>query len=86
MADNQSLSISLRSYVRAEVLPVKLNPSPRGSISPAANSENKSMLVLGVDFNRRGYSLVSSYFIKAYQRQVELAEQGSQVNKVNLFV
>lgn len=86
MADNQSLPVSLRSYVRAQALPVTFNPSPRGSISPAADSENKSMSVLGGDLNRRGYSLVSSYFIKAYQRQVELAEQGAQVNKVNLFV
>jgi hypothetical protein len=86
MADNQSLTISLRSYIRAQVLLVNLNPSPRGSILPAANSENKSTPAPVVDFNRRGYSLVSAYFIKAYQRQVELAEQGSQVNKVNLFV
>ena len=86
MADNQFLPISLRSYVRAQVLLVNLNTSPRGSILPAANSENKSMPAPGVDFNRRGHFLVSSYFIKAYQRQVELAEQGSQVNKVNLFV
>ncbi|MDD5154450.1 MAG: hypothetical protein RDU59_06260 [Thermodesulfobacteriota bacterium] len=86
MADNQSLPISLRSYVGAPVLPVNLNPSPRGYIPPAANSENKSTPAPGVDFNRRNYSLVSAYFIKAYQRQVELAEQGSQVDKVNLFV
>ncbi|TSA10915.1 MAG: hypothetical protein D4R73_04710 [Deltaproteobacteria bacterium] len=86
MADNQSLTISLRSYIRAQVLLVNLNTSPRGSILPAANSENKSTLAPVVDFNRRGHSLVSAYFIKAYQRQVELAEQGSQVNKVNLFV
>lgn len=85
MADNQSLPISLRSYVRAQVLPVNLTPSPRGYISPVANSENESTPAPGVDFNRRGHSLVSAYFIKAYQRQVELAEQGSQVNKVNLF-
>jgi hypothetical protein len=86
MADNQSLPISLRSYVRAQVLPVNLNPSPRGSILPAADSENKSTPAPGVGFNRRGHSLVSAYFIKAYQRQIELVEQGSQVNKVNLFV
>lgn len=85
MVDNQSLPISLRSYVRAPVLPVNLNPFPMGSISPAANSANKNTPVPGVDFNHRGHSLVSAYFIKACQRQVELAEQGSQVNKVNLF-
>ena len=85
MVDNQSLPISLRSYVRVPVLPVILDPSPGGYIPPAANSENKSTPAPGVDFNRRGHSLVSAYFIKAYQRQVELAEQGSQVNKVNLF-
>jgi len=85
MADNQSLPISLRFCARTPVLPVNLNPSPRGYIPPAVNSDNKGTPLPGVDFNRRNHSLVSAYFIKAYQRQVELAEEGPQVNKVNLF-